>query len=122
MLFELYLVNLFKELGYKVKHNGKSGDQGCDLVLKIGDYVYAVQAKYYTSKLGNTPVQEITGALKYYNANQGVVITNSSFTTGAEDLAKANDIILIDGEDLKKLADYTFEENHPEDVLKCFEK
>lgn len=120
--FELYLENLFKDLGYKAKHNGKSGDQGADLILKKGDYVYAVQAKYYTGKLSNTPVQEITGALKFYNANQGVVITNSEFTPGAEELAKANNVILIDGKDLKKLADYTFEEDHSEDVLKKFEK
>lgn len=120
--FELYLVNLFKDLGYKAKHNGKSGDQGADLILKKEDYVYAVQAKYYTGKLGNTPVQEIAGALKFYNANQGVVVTNSEFTPGAEELAKANNVILIDGKDLKKLADYTFEEDHSEDVLKKFEK
>lgn len=120
--FELYLVNLFKDLGYKAKHNGKSGDQGADLILKKDDYVYAVQAKYYTGKLSNTPVQEIAGALKFYNANQGVVVTNSSFTPGAEELAKANNVILIDGKDLKKLADYTFEEDHSEDVLKKFEK
>ena len=120
--FELYLVNLFKDLGYRAKHNGKAGDQGADLILKKGDYVYAVQAKYYTGKLSNTPVQEIAGALKFYNANQGVVVTNSEFTPGAEELAKANNVILIDGKDLKKLADYTFEEDHSEDVLKKFEK
>ena len=55
--FELYLVNLFNDLGYKSKHNGKAGDQGADLILKKGDYVYAVQAKYYTGKLDNTSVQ-----------------------------------------------------------------
>ena len=120
--FELYLVNLFKDLGYKVKHNGKAGDQGCDLIVKKDDYIYAIQAKYYTGKLSNTPVQEIAGSLKYYNANQGVVVTNSSFTPGAEELAKANNVILIDGKDLKKLIDYVFEDNHEEDILKKFEK
>ena len=120
--FELYLVNLFKDLGYKTKHNGKAGDQGADLILKRGDYVYAVQAKYYTGKLSNTPVQEITGALKYYNVNQGVVITNSEFTPGAKDLAKANNVILIDGKGLKKLVDFIFEGNNEEDVLQKFIK
>lgn len=119
--FELYLVRLFEDLNYKVKHNGKAGDQGADLILKKDDYIYVVQAKYYSEKLGNTPVQEIVGALKYYNANQGVVITNSSFTNGAEELAKANNVILIDGEKLRKLIDCIFEENHREDVLKRFE-
>ena len=33
-----------------------------------------------------------------------------------------NNVILIDGKDLKKLVDYTFEEDHSEDVLKKFEK
>lgn len=94
--FELYLENLFKELGYKVKHSGKAGDQGADLILKYGEKIYVVQAKYYSSKLDNTPVQEIVGAIKYYNANQGIVITNNSFTKGAENLAKANNVILID--------------------------
>ena len=60
--------------------------------------------------------------MKFYNANQGVVVTNSEFTPGAEELAKANNIILIDGKDLKKLADYTFEEDHSDDVLQKFEK
>ena len=120
--FELYLVNLFNDLGYKSKHNGKAGDQGADLILKKGDYVYAVQAKYYTGKLDNTSVQEIIGALKFYNANQGVVVTNSEFTQGAKELAKANNVILIDGKGLKKLTDFVFNENKEEDILKKFEK
>lgn len=114
--FELYLENLFKDLGYKVKHSGKAGDQGADLVLKYGEKIYVVQAKYYSSRLDNTPVQEVVGAIKYYNANQGVVITNSSFTKGAENLAKANNIILIDGSELKKIINLVFEEQK-EDVL-----
>ena len=69
-----------------------------------------------------TKILSFNRSLKYYNANQGVVITNSEFTPGAEELAKANNVILIDGKDLKKLADFTFEENHDEDVLKKFEK
>jgi restriction system protein len=119
--FEIYLETLFKDLGYKVKRCGKSGDQGADLILKIDDYVYAVQAKFYSGKLSNTPVQEIAGALKIYNANQGVVVTNSEFTSGAVKLAKANDVILIDGMGLKKLIDYSMDTDHNKDILKEFE-
>lgn len=119
--FEMYLENLFNELGYKVKRSGKAGDQGADLILKKGDYVYAIQAKFYTGKLSNTPVQEVAGALKLYNANQGVVITNSEFTSGAKQLAKANDVILIDGKGLKKLTDYAMNNETSKDVLKDFE-
>ena len=64
-------------------------------------------------------MQEIVGAIKYYNANQGVVVTNSSFTNGAEQLAKANNIILIGGTELKQLVDLVFE-NPKEDVLEKY--
>ena len=118
--FEIYLERLFKDLGYKTIHTGKTGDQGADLILKWENKVYAVQAKYYTGKLTNTPIQEVVGALKYYNANQGVVVTNSSFTSGAKDLAKANNVILIDEENLKKLTDYAFDNIRDKDILQNF--
>lgn len=118
--FEQYLETIFKDLNYKVKLNGKTGDQGADLILKVNDFVYVVQAKYYSSSLDNTPVQEVVGSLKYYNANQAVVVTNSIFTKGAINLAKANNVILINGKDLKKLVNYIFEDNIEEDVLQKF--
>jgi restriction system protein len=49
-------------------------------------------------------VQEIVGAIKFYNADEGWVITNSTFTASARSLAQANNIKLIDGHDLKDLA------------------
>ena len=119
--FELYLVKIFKELGYKVKHCGKTGDQGADLIVEIDKYKYAVQAKFYTGNLGNTPIQEISGALKYYEANQGVVITNSKFTKRAVELAKVNNVILIDGDALNRLIGYTFDDSIKDDILKKFE-
>ena len=109
--FEKYLVKLFKDMGYEVKHTGKAGDQGCDLLVKKNDKTYCVQAKYYTSNLNNTPIQEIIGSLKYYNGDQGVVVTNSSFTSGACELARSSEVILIDGRKLQKLINYLYSDN-----------
>lgn len=120
--FELFLEKLFKFLGYNAIHNGKSGDQGADLILRKNNYVYAVQAKYYTGKLSNKPIQEVVGSLKYYNANQGVVVTNSEFTKGAQELAKANKVILINGKALKDLINSVSSINTNADILKRFEK
>ena len=120
--FELFLEKLFKFLGYTTIHNGKSGDQGADLILRKNNYVYTVQAKYYTGKLSNKPIQEVVGSLKYYNANQGVVVTNSEFTKGAQELAKANQVILIDGEALNDLINSVSNVNTKVDILKQFEK
>ncbi|MBR6133586.1 MAG: restriction endonuclease [Bacilli bacterium] len=101
--FEVFLEMLFKKLGYDVVHCGGSGDQGADLILKKNKKKYVVQAKYYASSLDNTPVQEVCGAIKYYNADKGIVVTNSKFTSGAIKLADANDVKLIDGIKLKGL-------------------
>lgn len=118
--FELYLVNLFRELNYKVKHCGKTGDQGGDLIVSKNDMTYVVQAKYYSNKLDNTSIQEVVGAIRFYNADKGIVITNSTFTSKAKELAEANKIILIDGEGLKKLVEYIYEENKDTDYIKNF--
>lgn len=120
--FELFLEKLFKFLGYTTTHTGKSGDQGADLILRKNNYVYTVQAKYYTGKLSNKPIQEVVGSLKYYNANQGIVVTNSEFTKGAQELAKANQVILIDGEALNDLINSVSNVNTKVDILKQFEK
>lgn len=120
--FELYLQNLFRELNYKVKHCGKSGDQGGDLIVKKGNITYVIQAKYYTHKLDNTPIQEVVGAIRFYNANRGVVITNSTFTKKAIELANTNRIILINGDDLEKLTECIYEKDKDRDFIENFIK
>ena len=120
--FELYLQNLFRELNYKVKHCGKSGDQGGDLIVKKGNITYVIQAKYYTHKLDNTPIQEVVGAIRFYNANRGVVITNSTFTKKAIELANTNRIILINGDDLEKLTECIYEKDKDKDFIEDFIK
>ena len=120
--FELYLQNLFRELNYKVKHCGKSGDQGGDLIVKKGNITYVIQAKYYTNKLDNTPIQEVVGAIRFYNANRGVVITNSTFTKKAIELANTNRIILINGDDLEKLTECIYEKDKDRDFIEDFIK
>lgn len=120
--FELYLQNLFRELNYKVKHCGKSGNQGGDLIVKKGNITYVIQAKYYTHKLDNTPIQEVVGAIRFYNANRGVVITNSTFTKKAIELANTNRIILINGDDLEKLTECIYEKDKDRDFIEDFIK
>ena len=53
-----------------------------------------VQAKRYNSSVGNKAVQEVIGAMGYYKATRGMVITNSFFTSNAITLANANGIEL----------------------------
>lgn len=94
--FENLLKYHFSNLGYKVKTTPTSSDYGADLILKNDESKIVVQAKRYKNKVGIKAVQEIIGAIGYYEADKGMVVTNSYFTTNAINLAKSNDIELWD--------------------------
>lgn len=101
--FEKYLETLFEKLGYVVQTTKVSGDQGADLIVIKDKTKTVVQAKFYSSKVGNKAVQEVVAAIRYYNADFGMVITNNYYTDSAIKLADANDIKLIDGDTLSQL-------------------
>jgi hypothetical protein len=100
--FETYLAKLLKQAGFEsVVGTPASGDQGADLIARRSGKTIAIQAKGYRGSVGNGAVQEIVGAIRFYRADEGWVITNSTFTASARALAQANNIRLIDGSDLK---------------------
>lgn len=102
--FEGLLQRLFDAMGYKTQKIGHTGDQGGDLIANRGDERILIQAKCYRDwSVGNAAVQQVVGALKYYNCNQAKVITTSHFTTEAINLAKANNVDLVSKERLQDL-------------------
>ena len=94
--FEEYLKAHFEKLGYRVENTPASNDYGADLVLNKSGVRIVVQAKRYNAKVSNKAVQEIAGALGYYKASKGMVITNSFFTPNAKKLAASCNIELWD--------------------------
>lgn len=101
--FENVLKLVYEYLGYDVETTKTSGDQGADLVIVKDGKRTVVQAKYYSGSVGNKAVQEVVAAMKMYDAQNGVVVTNSRFTRQAITLAVANNIELIDGDKLKEM-------------------
>lgn len=101
--FENFLSILFQEMGYQVQSTKLSGDQGADLIISKYNEKIAVQAKRYKNKVSNSAVQEVVASIAHYGANKGMVVTNSHFTKSAIELAKSNQIQLIDGDELNSL-------------------
>lgn len=100
--FESFLKELFIKMGYQVEQTRLSGDQGADLVVvKLGERT-VIQAKRFIAAVGNKAVQEIVAAMSLYQAPKGMVVTNSRFTPAAYELARANNIQLIDGSELRE--------------------
>ena len=79
----------------------KSGDQGVDLLLNIEKRRVAVQLKRYIAPVGNAAVQAVFAGMIHYKAQEAWVITTSSFTKSAVDLAKSTGVRLIDRTELE---------------------
>ena len=104
--FESLLGELFRKAGYKVNVTKKSGDQGADLIVEKNGVSTAIQAKKYAGSVGNTAVQEVVAAMKYYDCDKSMVITTGKFTKGAFELAGRNGVQLIDKKGLDDLFDF----------------
>lgn len=124
--FERLLEKLFEYQGYEVILTPKTGDQGADLIIIKDDVKTIIQAKYYSGNVGNGAIQQVVAAKKFYNADKARVITNSSFTQSAIELAEANDVELWDGQILlryiKDLGIMTFNDKTEEKEINFREK
>ncbi|HEY8347478.1 MAG TPA: restriction endonuclease [Symbiobacteriaceae bacterium] len=101
--FEQFLGKLFSAMGYETVITKATGDQGADLVLTKFGETTVVQAKRYSQPVGNKAVQEIVAAKALYNAQHAIVVTNSTFTPAALDLAASNKVELWDRHRLAEL-------------------
>lgn len=109
--FENLIARLFNQMGYDASSTKKSGDQGVDVIAKKGLNTIAIQTKCYPNTVvGNSAIQEVVAGMGYYKANSACVITNSTFTRSAVELANANNVELWDrvklGEMLEKYPVY----------------
>lgn len=97
--FEKFMEDLLNANGYSdAQVTGNAGDQGGDILAYNDDEKFIIQAKNYAlnKKVTNSAVQEVLGAIAYYGADKGIVVTNSFFTSSAKELAEVNNITLWD--------------------------
>lgn len=101
--FEHFCADLLRKAGFSgVSVTPASNDQGVDVLAEKDGIKYAFQCKNYSSPLGNTPVQEVNTGKQIYGCQIGVVLTNTTFTTGAKTAAESTGVLLWDR---NKLAD-----------------
>src|SRR5262249_44089727 len=93
----------FGVLSFQASPTKTTGDQGVDLVVSGKGERIAVQVKGYSDPLGNAPVQEVYAGMRHYQCSRCVVVTNSTFTSGARDLARSTNCLLIDGSQIPDL-------------------
>lgn len=98
--FEEWIAGIFAKMGYRVCLTEASNDYGADVIAWNKEEKIIIQAKRYSSPVGIKAVQELAGAMAYYEEDElvkrGIVITNSTFTRQAQRLAQKCKITLWD--------------------------
>lgn len=105
--FERFIIGGLIEAGLSVHDTPTSGDYGADLVFDYRGVRFVGQCKYYSKAVGLQSVQEVIGALGYYEASYGIVFTNATFTQQAQNLAASNKVLLLDGD---ALVNFTYDD------------
>jgi Restriction endonuclease/DnaJ domain len=93
--FHDLIASLFRRDGYIVRNGGGNGDEGIDLMLRMGQEKDVVQCKRSKSDIELPVVREFYGALMHAAARHGFVVTTASFSQGARDFARGKPISLV---------------------------
>lgn len=108
--FEALVVDLMKAMGYGNGFVTKAtGDGGVDGIIyedKLGFNLIYIQAKRWDkdTAIRKPEIQKFAGAMMGPpKVEKGLFITTAKFSQGAMDFAKAQHIILVDGEKLTEL-------------------
>ncbi len=95
--FEDFMAEILHRSGVEVLELTKaSGDFGADIIVMHEGERMAVQCKRYSRPIGVKAVQEAVSAKDYYKCTKAAVITNSTFTRQAVELAAESGVILWD--------------------------
>lgn len=101
--FEYYCAEILTQHKWITHVTQASHDQGIDIIAEKKGIRIVIQCKKYSKPVGNFAVQEVAAALAYKNADRGIVVATSGFTSAAIELAECNNILLLDHRDLCKI-------------------
>lgn len=101
--FEHYCAEQLAHAGWSARVTPKGRDQGVDVEAEKNGLRVVLQCKFYSGAVGNKAVQEIAAGRAFARAHRGAVVTNSKYTSSAEQLAATNGILLLHYSDLAKL-------------------
>lgn len=93
--FELFCCKLLTLAGWDANTTAATGDQGIDIIAYRDGVKAVFQCKKYSQPVGNAAVQEIISGKLFEQAQVAAVVTNTSYTTSAKQLANSLDVKLL---------------------------
>lgn len=105
--FERQVHALLKNMGFEAEITKASGDGGIDIIAHSKEHItggkYIIQCKDWSKPVGEPPVRDLYGVVTAENANKGILITTSTFTSPAINFAAGKPLELIDGTKFNQL-------------------
>lgn len=103
LVFERYVADLLKKQGFRNVSLTEQYDMGVDIVAEKGGQRWGIQVKRYNGLVKAAAVRQVVTALKFYGCERSMVVTNSTYSNVARQLADSNGCILIDRTELIRL-------------------
>ena len=85
-----------KSQGYKHVRLTEKYDLRVDIIAEKDDIGWGIQVNRYKGLVKADAVRQVVTALKFYNCDRPMVVTNSSFSQTAKELAGSNGCVLVD--------------------------
>lgn len=98
--YESFVADQLKAKGWSTQTTKGSGDQGVDVIADRNGIRAVIQCKLYSSAVGNAAVQQVIGGKAFYNAQIAIVISNSTYTPAAKQLAAVTGVKLLHHDDI----------------------
>jgi restriction system protein len=100
LAFEKYVAELLKSQGYGQITLTEKYDYGVDIIAVKDDISWGIQVKRYSDLVKAEAVRQVVTALRQYNCQRSMVVTNNVFSRPAKVLAASNNCVLIDRDGL----------------------
>lgn len=100
--FEICVSKLLRAQGYKNIRLTEKYDLGVDIIAEKDDIRWGIQVKRYSGLVKANAVRQVVTALKKYDCDRAMVITSSTYSRVAKDLASCNNCVLVDRDILSK--------------------
>jgi restriction system protein len=102
--YEAFCAELLREAGWLARTTRASGDQGADIIAEKDGRRLVVQCKFYSQPVGNKAVQEVFSAKGFETADAAAVVSNSTFTQSARQLAAVHGVLLLHHSQIAELS------------------
>lgn len=108
--YESAVAHYLTQLGWGAIATSGSGDQGVDVIAENNGIKLVIQCKLYSQPVGNSSVQQVYSATGYVRGNISAVVTNSTYTKSARQLAESLGVHLLHHSELSSFTKKIFPE------------